>query len=332
MAEAYRRKGYTVIENPGRGADGGVDIRLQRDGQLHLVQCKQWQSRKVGVNVVREMYGLMTAESAASAIVICSGIFTQEAKNFAEGKAIDLVDGAQLEALIGQVRGTQRETATPSRRRQPSATLCPRCGSPLVLRTAQKGCECRRAVLWMLWVSELPLHMSARFPRTRNRAYHVIRQITSAVAKRRSISLRLIIFLRTFVRYALQQPWLISEKLLAMERRQSRKSQLLRQSFQNSTVRRMCITRRLHYKLPHPWPGQIPPSEAAGRVDGYTLSARFATRAAASRSRQLLPSNFSRCAWCISRSSSGVTMTTSPSSVAQSSTGRLDVMIVERFS
>ena len=39
-----------------------------------------------------------------------------------------------------------------------------------------------------------------------------------------------------------------------------------------------------------------------------------------------------QCAWCISRSSSGVTMTTSPSSVAQSSTGRLDVMIVERFS
>ena len=87
-----------------------------------------------------------------------------------------------------------------------------------------------------------------------------------------------------------------------------------------------------HLKLPHPWPGQIPPAEAAGRVDGYTLSARFATRAAASRSRQLFPSNFSRCAWCISRSSSGVTMTTSPSSLAQSSTGRLDVMIVERFS
>jgi len=138
VAEAYRRKGYTVIENPGRGADGGVDIRLQKNGQLHLVQCKQWQSQKVGVNVVREMFGLMTAESAASAIVICSGIFTQEAKSFAEGKAIDLVDGAQLEALIGQVRRASRETATPVRQK-PSATLCPRCGSRMVLRTAKKG-------------------------------------------------------------------------------------------------------------------------------------------------------------------------------------------------
>lgn len=138
VAEAYRRKGYTVIENPGSGADGGIDIRLRKDGQLHLVQCKQWQSQKVGVNVVREMLGLMTAESAASAIVISSGIFTQEAKNFAEGKSIDLVDGAQLQALIGQVRRTPHAADTPMRH-QVSATLCPRCGSRLVLRTARKG-------------------------------------------------------------------------------------------------------------------------------------------------------------------------------------------------
>jgi len=138
VAEAYRRKGYTVMENPGVGADGGIDIRLQKDGQLRLVQCKQWQSQKVGVKVVREMFGLMTAESAASAIVICSGIFSQEAKNFAEGKPIDLVDGVQLEALIGQVRRPSRETAK-TMGQQPSATLCPRCGSRMVLRTAKKG-------------------------------------------------------------------------------------------------------------------------------------------------------------------------------------------------
>ncbi len=137
VAEAYRRQGYTVIENRGGGADGGVDVRLQKNGQTHLVQCKQWKTQKVGVNVIREMFGLMTAESAASAIVICSGIFTQEARNFAEGKAIDLVDGGQLEILIGQVRRVSRE-ALPMRR-QASATLCPRCGSRLVLRTARKG-------------------------------------------------------------------------------------------------------------------------------------------------------------------------------------------------
>ena len=41
VAEAFRRQGYTVEENATAGADGGIDIRLVRYGQLHLVQCKQ---------------------------------------------------------------------------------------------------------------------------------------------------------------------------------------------------------------------------------------------------------------------------------------------------
>ena len=54
----------------------------------------------------------------------------------------------------------------------------------------------------------------------------------------------------------------------------------------------------------------------------------LATRAAASLSRQLRPSNFSRWPWCMSRSRSGATTTTSPSNAGQSSTGRLEVTTV----
>jgi restriction system protein len=140
VAEAYRRKGFTVIENSGSGPDGGVDIRLHKDGQLHLVQCKQWRSHKVGVSVVREMYGLLSAESAASSIVISSGVFSQEAKSFAEGKPIDLIDGSQLEGLIGQVRRISRGAATAMHQRT-SATMCPRCGSQLVVRISKKGAD-----------------------------------------------------------------------------------------------------------------------------------------------------------------------------------------------
>ena len=49
-----------------------------------------------------------------------------------------------------------------------------------------------------------------------------------------------------------------------------------------------------HFKLPHPWPGQNPPLDGGGRVDDYAVAARLARRSAASFSRQLLPSNFSR--------------------------------------
>jgi len=50
-----------------------------------------------------------------------------------------------------------------------------------------------------------------------------------------------------------------------------------------------------HLKFPHPWPGQNPPAASSGTVTVYLLLARIATRAAASLSRQLLPSNLSRC-------------------------------------
>lgn len=45
VSEAFRRKGYFVLENPDKGPDGGVDLRLRKNGQLVFVQCKHWKSR-----------------------------------------------------------------------------------------------------------------------------------------------------------------------------------------------------------------------------------------------------------------------------------------------
>lgn len=86
-----------------------------------------------------------------------------------------------------------------------------------------------------------------------------------------------------------------------------------------------------------PTRGQVkfPHLTAAGSSSGddYARAARLARRSAASFSRQLLPSNFSRFPWCMMRSSKGVTMTTSPpSSFGQSSGIRFEVMTVEAFS
>ncbi len=52
VVEAFRREGYRVVENTKAGADGGVDIRLRKEGRLVLVQCKHWNSNRVGVSVV----------------------------------------------------------------------------------------------------------------------------------------------------------------------------------------------------------------------------------------------------------------------------------------
>ena len=54
-----------MVENHGVGSDGGIDLRLKKSGNVFLVQCKHWKTQKVDVRIVREMYGLMTAERAS---------------------------------------------------------------------------------------------------------------------------------------------------------------------------------------------------------------------------------------------------------------------------
>ncbi len=142
VGEAYRRQGYRVIENDSAGPDGGIDLVISRQDKRYLVQCKQWRSQKVGVKVVREMFGLITAEQAAGGIAITSGQFTREAGKFAKGKTLELVDGEKLAALIGVVQkkpkvSTQEVKSKP--KGDPGPPPCPTCGGKMVLRTARKG-------------------------------------------------------------------------------------------------------------------------------------------------------------------------------------------------
>jgi restriction system protein len=138
LAESYRRQGYTVRENSSSGPDGGIDLQIRKDGNLYLVQCKQWRSMKVGVKVVREMFGLMTAQGANGVIIVTSGMFTQEAKNFAMGKSIDLVEGNQLAALVRNIQATPTHMMMEEEKPQ-SAKQCPQCGGNLVVREAKRG-------------------------------------------------------------------------------------------------------------------------------------------------------------------------------------------------
>lgn len=138
LGEAYRRRGYRVRENAGTGPDGGVDLVIEKNDGRTLVQCKQWRDRKVGVQIVREMFGIMTAEKADGVIIVSSGMFTQEAENFAAGKAIDLVDGEQLLELVKNVQAGQDGKRQVDR--QPAASRqCPKCGNELVIRMAKRG-------------------------------------------------------------------------------------------------------------------------------------------------------------------------------------------------
>lgn len=86
------------------GADGGVDILLQKDGRREMVQCKLWKTSKVGVSVVREIYGVVQANAYERGYIITSGFFTQDAWEFALSAnvkgTLSLIDGSRLLKII----------------------------------------------------------------------------------------------------------------------------------------------------------------------------------------------------------------------------------------
>lgn len=143
VGEAFSRQGYRVTELGGNGADGGVDLVLTKGSETFLVQCKQWKAFKVGVDVVRELYGVMAARGATGGYVITSGRFTADAQAFASGRNVKLFDGPKLLALIKDVKAEHEAETAPaplSMRPQAAASpACPSCGAAMVLRTAKKG-------------------------------------------------------------------------------------------------------------------------------------------------------------------------------------------------
>lgn len=101
--EAFRRQAYSVQKIDLGGPDGGVDLILRKHGRTTIVQCKRWKTFKIGAREVQELYGILTAEHADRAMFVTSGSYTAEARAFARGKPIDLLDDHALFDLVRMV-------------------------------------------------------------------------------------------------------------------------------------------------------------------------------------------------------------------------------------
>ena len=128
-----------------QGADGGIDIHLFKESYsltkaFGIVQCKAWNSYKVGVKPVRELYGVMSAEQAPLGVFITSGSYTKEAEEFSKGKYLKLISGGLLLELIQALSEEQQQALlrkiTTGDYLTPS---CPSCGVKMIQRTTKKG-------------------------------------------------------------------------------------------------------------------------------------------------------------------------------------------------
>lgn len=107
---AYRlfaRQGYQVI-NTRDTKDGGIDILITDDnGRQAIVQCKRYKGT-VGSATVRELYGTMIHTGAERAYLVTTADISADARRWAAGKPLILIDGPRLVQLARATPGSHQ--------------------------------------------------------------------------------------------------------------------------------------------------------------------------------------------------------------------------------
>ena len=105
-----------------------------------LVHCKAWNAYGIGIKPLLELHARMAASAAPKGMMLTSGRFTQEAKTFAAGQAIELVDGA---ALLSRIIALPREKSLALLRLATEGDFltptCPACATKMVSRQSTQG-------------------------------------------------------------------------------------------------------------------------------------------------------------------------------------------------
>ncbi len=133
LATYYREVGWWV-EHAGTGGtgarfEGGVDLRIRREAQIVLVQCKHWNAKQVTHDAVHELLGVMVNEGATGAILVSSGEFTRAAIEAAQRHGhVKLIDGETLRGMLGPLpedASAQSDTPVPTHASEPRARANP---------------------------------------------------------------------------------------------------------------------------------------------------------------------------------------------------------------
>lgn len=122
ITELLRKMGF-VVEQTKKTGDGGIDMNAYSDKPIisgrYIIQCKRF-STPISEPIIRDLYGVMTAEKANKGILITNSTFTSASIAFAENKPIELIHGTKLVDLfiqyldLNQIR-TERMFSTSNR-------------------------------------------------------------------------------------------------------------------------------------------------------------------------------------------------------------------------
>jgi len=84
----------------GGPGDKGIDVIAEKEGKRSYIQCKKME--KVSPHAIRDFYGAIVdnLREGEKGFFVTIGEFTEEGKDFAKGKPIELIDGLKLEKLF----------------------------------------------------------------------------------------------------------------------------------------------------------------------------------------------------------------------------------------
>jgi ssDNA-binding Zn-finger/Zn-ribbon topoisomerase 1 len=140
VALIYQRQGYRISMPSALGSGRGGDFTLLRKGERVLVQCKRADLMfKMPVERVQELHEAMTMANIPRGIYVASCGFSWDARNYAKGKGITVINARTLDELITAARETPEEDllAVPEwapqwmGKVQLTAPQCPSCDAPM---------------------------------------------------------------------------------------------------------------------------------------------------------------------------------------------------------
>lgn len=143
VVEALFQQAGFETRSQSHGGDEGIDVwlysRSHPEAPVSIVQCKHWSGKRVGVDEIRELRGVMAAKNVRRGQFATTSTFTPDAVTFARDNGINLLDVDGLLALIANRTSEQQaallSVATEGDYWRPT---CVNCGVKLVDRTSGK--------------------------------------------------------------------------------------------------------------------------------------------------------------------------------------------------
>ncbi len=144
VIEALFANAGFATRSQSHGADGGVDIwlhaRSNPEKPASIVQCKHWVGKRVGVDKVRELRGVMASHAITRGHFATTSTFTPDAIEFARQNGIHLLDIEGILRLIDKCSQEDQAAllavATEGEFWKPT---CVNCGTKLVARPGRQG-------------------------------------------------------------------------------------------------------------------------------------------------------------------------------------------------